>query len=188
VRAVALTFHGAGPASIARAVLGELGRGGAAATVLAVGSWLEADQAAAHLVLDDGHEIGNHTEHHLPMRGLSARVAREEIIGCSKALRRITGSPGRWFRASGTQHTTATIRAAAAAAGYDTCLSYDVDSLDWQDPPPAQISVTVMAHVRPGSIISMHLGHSGTIAALPPLLDALAVARLRPVTVSELLR
>jgi hypothetical protein len=45
-----------------------------------------------------------------------------------------------------------------------------------------------MASVRPGSIISMHLGHAGTIAAVPPLLDALKAAGLHPVTVSELLQ
>jgi peptidoglycan/xylan/chitin deacetylase (PgdA/CDA1 family) len=115
-------------------------------------------------------------------------VAQREIFSCARTLIRITGSQGRWFRASGTQHTTATIRAAAARAGYAACLSYDVDSLDWQDPPPAQISATVMTGVRPGSIISMHLGHAGTVAAVPPLLDALKAARLRPVTVSELLQ
>jgi peptidoglycan/xylan/chitin deacetylase (PgdA/CDA1 family) len=187
VRAVALTFHGAGSRSIARSVLGELRRGGVAATVMAVGSWLDADPGAAHLALDDGHELGNHTAHHLPMRGLSAQVAQREIIGCAQTLRRITGSQGRWFRASGTQHTTPRIRAAAAQAGYATCLSYDVDSLDWQDPPSAQITRTVMASVKPGSIISLHLGHAGTIAAVPALLEALAAAQLRPVTVSQLL-
>jgi hypothetical protein len=51
------------------------------------------------------------------MRGLSARVAQREIVDCARTLRRITGSQGHWFRASGTQHTTPTIRAAAAAAG-----------------------------------------------------------------------
>jgi peptidoglycan/xylan/chitin deacetylase (PgdA/CDA1 family) len=188
VPAVALTFHGAGSMSIARSVLGELRRGGAAATVLAVGSWLDADPAAAKLALDDGHELGNHTAHHLAMPELSAGVARREIVDCARTLRRLTGSAGHWFRASGTQHTTPTIRAAAAAAGYANCLSYDVDSLDWQDPPSARISATVMASVRPGSIVSMHLGHPGTIAAVPQLLDALKTAGLRPVTVSELLR
>jgi peptidoglycan/xylan/chitin deacetylase (PgdA/CDA1 family) len=187
VPAVALTFHGAGPLPIARAVLNELRRGGVQVTVLAVGSWLDSEPAAARLVLDQGHELGNHTAHHLPMRSLPAGTALAEITGCAHSLRRLTGGPGRWFRASGTQHTTPVIRAAAAAAGYPVCLSYDVDSLDWRDIPPPRITSTVMAVIRPGSIVSMHLGHPGTVAAIGPLLDALSARRLHPVTVSELL-
>jgi hypothetical protein len=45
-----------------------------------------------------------------------------------------------------------------------------------------------MAVIRPGSIVSMHLGHPGTVAAIGPLLDALSARRLHPLTVSELLR
>ena len=186
--AVALTFHGAGPLPIARAVLDELRRGGVQVTVLAVGSWLDSEPAGARLVLDDGHELGNHTAHHLPMRALPADSVLSEITGCARSLRRLTGSPGNWFRASGTQHTTSVIRTAAASAGYPVCLSYDVDSLDWRDISPKGITGTVMAAIQPGSIVSMHLGHTGTVAAIGPLLDALAARNLHPVTVSKLLR
>ena len=44
-----------------------------------------------------------------------------------------------------------------------------------------------IAAVRPGSIVSLHFGHSGTIDALPAILDALHTRGLRPVTVSDLL-
>jgi peptidoglycan/xylan/chitin deacetylase (PgdA/CDA1 family) len=184
---VALTFHGAGPAPIVRAVLAELRRGGVRCTVLAVGTWLDGDGASARLVLDDGHELGNHTQHHLPMRTLSEQAALREIAGCAAGLRRLTGSAGRWFRPSGTQSTNAVIRRAAATAGYRQCLSYDVDSTDWQDPGPAAVVAAVAAAVRPGSVVSLHLGHRGTVAAIPPLLEELLRRRLRPVTVSQLL-
>ena len=125
---VALTFHGAGDPGIARAVFDELARARAHATVLAVGTWLDSEPTMAQAVLAGGHELGNHTQHHLPMRGLDAATALREIAECARTLHRLTGSRGRWFRASGTQHTTHTIRAAAAEAGYAQCLSYDVDS------------------------------------------------------------
>src|SRR5689334_21576218 len=54
---VALTFHGQGDANQIRALLDELARGGARATVLAVGSWLEAEPSMAKRILDDGHEL-----------------------------------------------------------------------------------------------------------------------------------
>jgi peptidoglycan/xylan/chitin deacetylase (PgdA/CDA1 family) len=186
VPTVALTFHGAGDPAIARAVLQELERAAVRGTVLAVGTWLDAEPAMADRVLSGGHELGNHTQHHYPMRGLNAVSAHQEIVECGRTLRRLTGSQGRWFRASGTQHTTRIIRAAAAHAGYAQCLSYDVDSLDWTDPGPDAIVHAVLGNARGGSIISLHLGHRGTVAALPRLLDGLRGKGLRAATVGEL--
>jgi hypothetical protein len=40
---------------------------------------------------------------------------------------------------------------------------------------------------RPGSIISLHLGHPGTVTALPAIVRGLATRGLRPVTLTELL-
>lgn len=185
---MALTFHGAGDRATALAVLSELEHAAARATVLAVGTWLEAQPTMARRVLDGGHELGNHTQRHRPMRRLSYGQAVAEIEGCATALTKLTGRRGEWFRASGTQHTTLTIRRAAWAAGYPTCLSYDVDSLDWTDPGAAAVVRTTLKAARPGSIVSLHLGHHGTIAALAPLIAGLHDRGLRPVTVSELLR
>ncbi|MGZ4592476.1 MAG: polysaccharide deacetylase family protein [Actinomycetes bacterium] len=184
--AVALTFHGAGDPAIARAVLRELAHAHVHVTVLAVGTWLDDQPAMARRVLDGGHELGNHTQHHLPMRGLGPAAAHREIVECAHRLRQLTGSQGRWFRASGTQHTTRVIRTAAAHAGYARCLSYDVDSLDWTDPGPDAVVRAVLDNARGGSIISLHLGHRGTIAALPPLIDGLGKKGLWAQSVTEL--
>ena len=66
-------------------------------------------------------------------------------------------------------------------------LSYDVDSLDYTDPGPDAIVSTVLGSTRPGSIVSLHLGHSGTVTAIPAILRGLASRGLRPVTLTELL-
>jgi peptidoglycan/xylan/chitin deacetylase (PgdA/CDA1 family) len=109
-----------------------------------------------------------------------------EIVGCARTLHRLTGSQGRWFRASGTQHTNKVIRTAAARAGYEQCLSYDLDSLDWTDPGPDAIVRAVLTQAKGGSIVSLHLGHRGTVAAIPALLSGLQALGLKPTTVAEL--
>ena len=60
-------------------------------------------------------------------------------------------------------------------------MSYDVDSLDYTDPGPDAVVATVLGSVRPGSIVSLHLGHPGTVTALPAILRGLAGRGLRPV-------
>lgn len=183
---LALTFHGAGDPALATLVLAELRSAGTLVTVFAVGSWLAANPSMASAILDSGHDLGNHTYHHLPMRSLGAGAAVDEVARCAAVLKQQTGSSGHWFRPSGTAESNATIRAAARQAGYAQCVSYDVDSLDWTDPGATAVTRRVLALARPGSIVSLHLGHPGTVTALPALLDGLRAKALVPVTLTEL--
>jgi peptidoglycan/xylan/chitin deacetylase (PgdA/CDA1 family) len=184
---VALTFHGQGPLSMAEALLAEAERAGARVSVLAVGTWLEQYPQIARRVLTRGHDLGNHTMHHLDIAAMDATGAYSEIAECAQRLRVLTGSAERWFRPSQTQYATPLIEREARKAGYQTCVSYDVDSLDYTDPGPDAVVATVLGSVRPGSIVSLHFGHSGTVTALPAILRGLASRGLRPVTLTAML-
>ena len=187
-RQVALTFHGSGDPAVARRVLAAAADGGARITVLAVGVWLDSRPEMAKLILDGGHELGNHTQHHADINAMDEAAAYAEIAECAARLRRLTGGIGTWFRPSQTPHANALVRAQAARAGYRSCLSYDVDSLDFTDPGPRAVVRNVLRGARGGSIVSMHLGHPGTAEALPAVLDGLRRKGLHAVTVSTLLR
>ena len=140
----------------------------------------------ARRVLDGGHELGNHTENHVDISRLSPSAAFAEIQACAARLQKLTGSPGVWFRPSQTQHADAMLVEQARRAGYRTVLSYDVDPLDYEDPSAAQITERLLAAVRPGAVVSMHLGHQHTVAALPAVLAGLKSRGLAAVTASEL--
>ena len=118
---------------------------------------------------------------------MDAGHAFAEIDQCAQLLKRLTGSIGTWFRPSQTQHATPLVQAQATRAGYPTCLSYDLDSLDYTDPAPAAVVSTVAKSVRNGSIVSLHFGHATTVSAMPQILDHLRERGLRPVTVTELM-
>jgi len=184
---VALTFHGQGDAAVIRRLLAELEQGGARVTVLAVGSWLRTQPDMAKRILDGGHELGNHTQNHLDIASMDASHAYAEINTCAQLLAKLTGSIGVWFRPSQTQHSTPNIQAQAARVGYPTCLSYDVDSLDYTDPAPAAVTNNTLRQVRAGSIVSMHFGHAATVSAMPAILDGLRKKGLTAVTMSELI-
>jgi peptidoglycan/xylan/chitin deacetylase (PgdA/CDA1 family) len=183
---VALTFHGQGDPRIVTDLLDELRRDGAHVTVLAVGAWLAANAGLGRRILADGHELGNHTQHHADIKSMKPQLAYAEIRDCAQAVQAVAGSIGRWFRPSQTQYATPTIKAAARRAGYPTCLSYDVDPRDFTDPGSAAIVSATLAAARPGSIVSLHCGHAGTVAAIAPLLAGLRARNLLPVTASEM--
>jgi peptidoglycan/xylan/chitin deacetylase (PgdA/CDA1 family) len=115
----------------------------------------------------------------------------DEIERCRDVLARLTGSSGSFFRPSGTADGTeppsAAVLDAAGIAGIPVVLGFDVDPLDYQDPGIEAVATRTLETVQPGSVISLHFDHPGTVVALPPILDGLDERGLQPVTASELL-
>jgi peptidoglycan/xylan/chitin deacetylase (PgdA/CDA1 family) len=184
---VALTFHGAGDPQIARQLLAIFAANHAKVTVFAVGTWLAADPRIAGEIVAAGHELGNHTYSHLDIDSLPEAAAAQEIVRCRDLLVAQVGSGGTYFRQSQAQNATPLVRRLAGQAGYPVCLSYDIDSLDYTDPGPTAVRQNV-ATAQPGSIVSMHFGHQGTVDAMPQVLADLAARGLTPVTAGTLLR
>jgi len=184
---VALTFHGQGDPSFATSILDTAEKAGAKITVLAVGTWLDEHPGSARRILDGGHDLGNHTLHHIGINTLSEKDAFAEIQGCADRLRRLTGSIGTWFRPSRAPRATPLVERLARRAGYPHVLSYDVDSLDYTSPGAPAITRKVIDEIRGGSVVSLHFGYADTVAALPALLHELDRRGLTAVTTTELL-
>jgi len=184
---VALTFHGAGDLTIANKLIGIFNATKTPVTVFAVGTWLKADPSIAKTLLDGGHDLGNHTYSHTQMKTISAKMVDSEIALCAAELTKLIGNHGKFFRPSGTQYSTALIRQTALKYGYKKCISYDVDSHDYQDPGKAAVVKNVMSTVKNGSIVSLHFGHQDTIDALPTVIEQLHAKGLTPVTLSTML-
>ncbi|QEU91690.1 polysaccharide deacetylase family protein [Streptomyces kanamyceticus] len=184
---VALTFHGQGDPATAKTLLDQAEKAGARITVLAVGSWLDEHPELARRILEGGHDLGNHTHHHLDVNDMPEADAYAEITGCADRLRRLTGSIGTWFRPSRTRTATPLVERLAHRAGYPHVLSYDVDSLDFTSPGAPAVTRKIAAEIRPGSVVSLHFGYADTVAALPAVLQELERRGLRAVTTTELL-
>lgn len=183
---VALTFHGAGDLAIARQIHDTLGAAGAKATIMAVGTWLASSPDGIKMFFDSGHDVGNHTWSHGVLADMSTSTMLGEIERCRDKLAELLGTPGSFFRQSSAQTATQQELVEAGIAGYRRVLSYDIDGLDWKDPGPDVIRSAV-ATATAGSVVSLHLGHQGTVAALPGILSDLAARGLTPVTATELL-
>jgi len=185
---VALTFHGSGDTGLLHDLLAAAGRLQVPLTVFAVGSWLDDHPDVAATILGGGHELANHTYTHPALGEAPAATVADEITRCRDALTRHAGSPGAWFRPSGVEVPSALILAEAGRAGYPTVVGYDVDPLDYQDPPAGAIVDRVAAKLHPGAVVSLHTGHANTVAAFEPMVTELRRRRLTPVRLRDLLR
>ena len=184
---VALTFHGQGDPAIVQKLLAIFKSTSTPISVFAIGSWLRGYPTVAKQMLDAGYDLGNHTMNHYQMKTLSAAKVDSEIAGCAAELKKLTGNHGKWFRPSGTHYSTALIRNAAAKYGYKQCISYDVDSHDYQDVGKKAVLADVAKDIKNGSIISLHFGHQDTIDAMPTLLENIHAKGFTPVTLTTLL-
>ena len=188
---VALTFHTNGSLDLAQQLLDVLSAHSAVMTSFVVGDWLDANPTWADKITNAGHELANHTYTHPSFLTLSRDAMLDEIVRCRDVLERLSGSPTRFFRPSGTDDGTAAlpdvVLDVAGEAGYATVLGFDVDPHDYDDPGADAVVQRTLAAVAPGSIISLHFGHPGTIAALPAILDGLEEKNLTPVHASQLL-
>ncbi|MFD4025477.1 polysaccharide deacetylase family protein [Streptomyces sp. NPDC058576] len=184
---VALTFDGRGDPDLARTALARCEQAGARVTVLAVGAWLAEHPGLARRILDGGHEIGNHTEHHLDLAALDERAAYEEIAACARRLRRLTGSIGAWFRPSPTAYASPLVQRLARRAGYPHVLGCDVQSLDHAATRVAAVTRKVAGELRNGSVVELSLGRPVTVDALPLLLAEIGRRGLHAVTATELM-
>jgi peptidoglycan/xylan/chitin deacetylase (PgdA/CDA1 family) len=183
-----LTFHGSGEPVLTAEMLALTTQLKVPITVFAVGQWLEQHPDIAGKILAAGHELANHTYTHPVLSRLGQLAVSQEISRCARVLTAQTGSEGRWFRPSGVEsEPSGLILDEAAKAGYPTVVGFDVDSLDYQDPGATAIVARVAAGVQSGSIVSLHLGHPGTVSAFPRIAAVLEQRNLTPVLVHDLL-
>ena len=180
-KVVALTFDD-GPSDYTPAFLDVLRREHTRGTFFEIGQEIGGREATLRRILREGDEIGNHTTHHTEFPGYANIAPTTSLIEAATHFHPCL------FRPPGGA-VDASVIAAAAADGMRS-ITWDVDPADWSNPGSAAVYSRVVGAVRPGSIVLMHDGggdRSGTLAALPRIIDALRARGYRFATVTELL-
>jgi peptidoglycan/xylan/chitin deacetylase (PgdA/CDA1 family) len=178
---VALTFDD-GPSEYTEGFLDALRAGHARGTFFEIGQEMPGREATMRRILREGDEIGDHTMNHVEYPGYA------QIAGAAARIRAYTHFQPCLFRPPGGAVSSSVV-ATAGALGMWTIL-WNVDPVDWSTPGAAAVYSRVVSAARPGSIILMHDGggdRSGTLAALPRIVDTLRARGYRFATVSQLL-
>ena len=125
-------------------------------------------------ILEEGHEVANHTYSHRYPEEMDATEIGEEVARCSQVLLEITGKRPTWFRPPGGLLTGAHVEAAETEglriAMWSQCLESDIS------PDPIARARDLARQVEFGDIILAHDGRrdrSATVEALPVLLTEL---------------
>ncbi|MGL3807000.1 polysaccharide deacetylase family protein [Paeniglutamicibacter sp. R2-26] len=180
-KCVALTFDD-GPGPRTGKLLDELGKQDAAATFFVVGPNAKARPELVRRMVEEGHEVGNHSWSHRSLPALSPTQVRSEIDRTNDAISAAIGQPATLMRPPYGAHNPTSDRLAQAPV-----ILWDVDTLDWKHRNSEKVVDAAVSQTRPGSIVLMHDIHGSTVAAVPEILTRLKAKGYTFVTVTELL-
>jgi peptidoglycan/xylan/chitin deacetylase (PgdA/CDA1 family) len=183
-RTIALTFDDGPHPEFTPKLLAVLSRYHVQATFFVVGKMA---QKYPHLVRQEmaaGHEIGNHTFHHVNVALLSESDAAAEWKAGEEAITAITGERVRYCRPPGGRYDRSSV-IASSRLGLTTVLWTD-NSGDYLGMGPRQLERRVLSRASNGGIILMHDGVQQTIDVLPQIIEKLRGRGYRFVTLAEM--
>jgi len=187
---IALTFDDGPHPTLTARLLDALAARNVPVTFYVLGSQVNANPALAARIVQEGHEIANHSFSHPLLTRMSAAGIRTELARTRDAIFQATGVTPTTFRPPyGAQN--ATVRNVAAEFGYPIIL-WSVDTRDWE----SRNVNAILSHfvdgngnirIRDRDIILMHDVHPATIDAAIRAVDLLLAAGFTFVTVADLL-
>lgn len=183
-RRVALTFDDGNGAAWA-SILTTLKRYDAHATFFPLGPYVTGYPDLARRTVREGHAAGSHGWTHTAITRQGPAAVRSELKRTESAWWRATGvSPVPYCRPPYGEYDGGTL-SAAGSIGFYRVMLWDVDPWDWSGISAGTITSRVLSHVRPGSIVVLHLTPQ-TARALPAILRGLKSRRLKAVSLPEL--
>lgn len=192
---IALTIDDGPDPDVTPQVLDILDRYAARVTFFCIGEKAARHPALCQEIVRRGHAVENHTQHHhhyFAFFGMS-RLTRE-IQAAQDTLAGITGRKPAFFRApAGIRNPF--LDPVLARLGLQL-VAWTRRGFDTRSADPAAVSRRLMPGIQPGAILLLHDGNSARsasgvpviVAVLPALLEAVAAAGLRLVTLSDALQ
>lgn len=179
---IALTFDDGPHGIYTEQLLAGLKERDVRATFFLIGQNIEGNEDLVKRMKKEGHLVGNHTYHHVNLKQISEKEAKEEILMTCNKIYDTTGvctsfvrPPfGEWKKNLDFDITMIPV-------------SWNVDSLDWTTENVDKTVKRVVKDVKEGDIILMHDIYSSSVEAALRIVDILKEKGYEFVTVDELL-
>lgn len=192
---VALTFDAGADRGYCASILDTLGATGVRASFGVTGQWAQANGDLMRRVVNEGHQLFNHTFSHRSFTGastgggsLSSAQRLEELEATERAFIDQTGVGGRPYFRPPYGDYNASVLADLGRAGFTTNLMWSLDVLGWRGTSQDQIVSRVLNNHGNGYIYLLHVGgQSQEGPALPRIISGLQSRGYGFATVSELL-
>ncbi|MEH7085905.1 polysaccharide deacetylase family protein [Neobacillus drentensis] len=184
---ISLTFD-AGSDAVGIRILDVLKKHKVKATFFLTGTWVEKYPSLAKKIVEEGHEIGNHSYSHPDAVKTTANALKHDIIKAEEAIKEATGkSPQPYFRFPFGSYNSAALKT-VGAAGYPYSIQWSLDTIDWKQPATEVIISRIKTGASNGDIILMHIGGINTPEAVDQVIPWLKDQGYQLVPLSILLK
>lgn len=188
---IALTFDDGPDAKYTPAILDILHKKHVKATFFVLGKRALDHPAIIKRMANEGHAIGNHSFDHANPAKITEAQFEKQFTRTQLILHRMIGYEPRFIRTPYGALQENQLR--WAANNGLIAVNWDIDSLDWKELNASQVLANILEHTHRGAIILQHSAGgenqdlSGTVKALPILIDELQKQGFKLVTVPVLL-
>lgn len=183
---IAMTFDdGPKPGQTDR-LLDMLKERGIKVTFFVIGQNAAAAPELIKRMVDEGHEVANHSWNHPSLTKLSAAAVAEQINKTDEAIV-AGGAPRPTLMRPPYGATNASLNRRFNEEFGHKVILWTVDPLDWKIRNSEHVQSEILANTKPGAIILSHDIHPTTVSAMPATLDALLAKGYKFVTVSQLI-
>lgn len=192
---IVITFDDGPHEKFTPQILDILKENDAKATFFVMGKKVEYYPDIVKRMIDEGHEIGNHTYNHINVSKYSKSKVEEEILKSQEAIYNLTGKKPSLFRPPyrGMNQNTVNLVNELNLKMVLWCKTIDVR--DWANPGVYNITNPLLTKIQNGDIILLHdynnrskATTSQTVQALRIVIPELKKRGYEFVTVSELIK
>lgn len=192
-KVVALTFDDGPYPPYTGEILDVLKENHILATFFVIGRNVEKHPELVQRIVDEGHQVGNHTYDHVDLLKANRKTVEDEIDKTSNAVAAITGQAPRIVRPPH-GFRDPVVMEVMAARGLKV-VEWSVMSRDWVNPGVEAIVDRTVSKVKNGSVILLHDGdgvaqaasRAQTVEATRRIIRELTAQGYKFVTVDEIL-
>ncbi len=177
-----LTFDDGPHPSVTPRILDILRNEHVRATFFPIGNVAIRHPGIIQRIVQEGHEVGNHSLTHPNMRNLAADAQRNEVAETNRILSTAGADPVLFRPPSGryNQETLKVLQGERMSPAL-----WNVDTRDWYTRDADKIMAQLEATGTIGSVVLMHMTYNATADALPKAIALLRTRGCRFVTLSE---
>lgn len=183
-KAVALTFDDGPRPPYTERILELLSRYNAKATFFVVGEMARLYPELLRAIVSAGHEVGNHSYTHTPLRMLTKSEIDSELLLTDIAISEACGIHPVFFRPPGGGMSEQLI--SALSEQRYSCVLWNINIGSYRG-TPREVASQMLRAVKDGSIILMHNGMDMSVDVLPHLLEGLRALGYEVTSVGEML-
>lgn len=192
---VALTFDDGPDDIFTPQILDVLKEKNVKATFFVIGKRAEGYPKVMRRIVDESHLVGNHTWSHPNIMKISLEDAKQEVLKTEKLLKSYCDDSADRIKIFRSPYGSIDPERVEFISniGYKI-VAWNVDSLDWKGLSAEEVKTNVLENVTEGSIILQHSAGgegedlSGSVEALPEIIDVLKEEGFEFVTIDEILK